>query len=280
MSDDDDWDSDGGNAGTVGELSRDVVEKMKMSLSQHNVVGVAGAEVSMTAPPPSTTASTATSHLIKHIDHILFVHPNADAAVSYIIEMTGVTPVLGGRHEGRGTLNHLLSLGSGCFLEIMSLDPLQASLPVDKRYFKLESSHKPFFAWCAKPPSGSDIHSTLNATREARLYSPPLVQEGSRLLPSGETLKWMFSPPNDDKEATFSWLVPFMVEYGNKDLHPSRTAPSGLELIAFSAKHPQATKIKNILETMSIDLDVVKDQEYSVTMRVKTPEKGVVDIRL
>ena len=89
--------------------------------------------------------------------------------------------MFGGRHPSRGTLNHLLALGDDMFLEVMSLDPDQSSLPVPQRYFQLESSSKPFFAWCARPQGG--IVEVLNRAREERIYDPPLVVQGSRVYP-------------------------------------------------------------------------------------------------
>ena len=101
--DDEDWDTaDAPTTNSASLLSHDDVEKMKASLSQLNVVAVAGAEVKMSQPAETTSNSN-----LRYIDHILYVHPNADAAVDHIFTLTGVV---------RAFLLLLLLLLSTCML--------------------------------------------------------------------------------------------------------------------------------------------------------------------
>ena len=47
------------------------------------------------------------------LDHIVIASPDLEALASEFHELTGVKPMPGGRHEGRGTANQIVGLGKG-----------------------------------------------------------------------------------------------------------------------------------------------------------------------
>ncbi len=56
------------------------------------------------------------------IDHFLWATPDLEAGVRRFQDLSGVAPVMGGSHMGQRTRNYLVSLGRGCYLEIIGPD--------------------------------------------------------------------------------------------------------------------------------------------------------------
>ena len=63
------------------------------------------------------------------LDHLVYFMPGPlSGAIKWFSELTGVTPIVGGRHIGLGTHNAVFSLNCGSYFEIICIDPEQSSV--------------------------------------------------------------------------------------------------------------------------------------------------------
>src|SRR4051812_3215907 len=61
------------------------------------------------------------------IDHLVVGSADLDRGIAWVADRLGVAPVYGGSHEGFGSRHALVGLGRGQYLEVLALDPGQAS---------------------------------------------------------------------------------------------------------------------------------------------------------
>jgi hypothetical protein len=97
------------------------------------------------------------------LDHLVFATRDLERTVGEFAAATGVRPVEGGRHEGRGSRNYLVGLGATSYLEIIGPDverPGTQSAP-----FGLdEVQGERLVTWAVRP---EDIDVAVVVAREA-----------------------------------------------------------------------------------------------------------------
>lgn len=76
------------------------------------------------------------------LDHIVYAVPDVSAAVQNLTIRLGVAPIMGGKHQGLGTHNALLSLSEMAYLEIIGPDPDQPT-PSMPRPFAIDTLSAP-----------------------------------------------------------------------------------------------------------------------------------------
>lgn len=162
------------------------------------------------------------------LDHLVYATPDLDRTVAEVAELTGVRPVRGGSHPGRGTRNHLLGLGGGAYFEIIGPDPEQPA-PDGPRWFGIDALTGPrLVTWAVRV---GDIAERVARAR-AHGYDPGDPEAMARRTPDGGRIAWQLTPPG-----TGSGLAPFLLDWGRTP-HPSGGGLPVLGLVSLSATHP------------------------------------------
>ncbi|MFG2141985.1 VOC family protein [Streptomyces sp. NPDC048650] len=168
------------------------------------------------------------------LDHLVYATPDLDRTVAEVAELTGVRPVRGGSHPGKGTCNHLLGLGGGAYFEIIGPDPAQPA-PAGPRWFGIDALTGPRLVTWA-------VHVTAIADRvaaaRARGHDPGDPVAMSRLAPDGRRIAWQLTPPGAGEQAT-----PFLLDWGTAP-HPSGSRLPVLPLVSLSATHPDPAGVR------------------------------------
>lgn len=206
------------------------------------------------------------------IDHLVWGAPDLAGLVADAERMTGVAPVLGGVHEGRGTRNFLIGLGPGRYLELIGPDPEQPT-PSRPRPFGVDSLTGPkLIGWAVRTDA---MAQTVQASRTAG-YDPGDADRMSRRQPDGPLLEWLLTPPQGGYDGT----VPFVIDWLDSP-HPSASLPA-VGLTSLTLRHPDADGIARALGAMELhdraDIEIERGSPPGLRAVLDTPH-GTVSIR-
>ncbi|MCB5907299.1 VOC family protein [Streptomyces pinistramenti] len=162
------------------------------------------------------------------LDHLVLATPDLDRTVAEFAGLTGLRPVPGGSHPGRGTRNCLLGLGDGAYLEIIGPDR-EAPAPAGPRWFGIDTLSGPcLVTWAARC---TDIAARVARARAAGL-DPGTPVAMSRRTPDGGRLAWRLTPPG-----AACGLTPFLLDWGDTP-HPTAAGLPVLPLLSLHATAP------------------------------------------
>jgi hypothetical protein len=207
------------------------------------------------------------------LDHILLGCSNLDDGLVYVEQYTGIRAAFGGVHPDRGTMNALLSLGEGHYLEIIAPDPNAKSvqpwaIPMRERLSGLESPT--LINWAAHT---RDIEGLAKKLREAGI-SILVSRPGSRRRPDGSVLRWKSFNLADDHDG----VLPFFIEWDANSLHPSLDAPAGCKIDYFAAADEKPSELSKVFRLMEIDVAIESAEGPGLRARI-TSRKGTLEIR-
>lgn len=205
---------------------------------------------------------------ITGLDHIIYAAPDLHHAVEHVRALTGVAPVPGGSHPGRGTRNALLSLGPDTYVEILAPDPAQSAEALALATERIPATGR-IITWAAKC---NDLEEAANAAAGSGL-DLGAIEAMSRLLPAGGELAWRLTrgaSPGDG-------LVPFLIDWGASP-HPASSAPSGCALRSLRAEHPDPVRIRDWLALLGLQdvLEVSRGPAPRILADLSTPNGDVV----
>ncbi len=175
-----------------------------------------------------------------HFDHLVVAAATLVQGIAHVQDQLGVPMQLGGKHVFMGTHNALLKLGTGCYLEVIAVDP-DAIRPARPRWFNLDNlplTRPRLIHWVART---SDI---ISASREYPFCGP--VVSASR----GD-LHWKITIP-DDGSLPFDGAFPTIIEWPDGPHVSEKMIDQGCALASLQIQHQDADTIaKRIGENTS-----------------------------
>ena len=195
------------------------------------------------------------------IDHLIYAHPDLDAAVAALHSRFGVEATGGGQHPGRGTHNKLLALGPRTYLELIAPDPSQPEPSAPRPYGVQGITHGGLVGWAV---AVEDIEAArLHACSHG--FDPGPVIDGHREDATGRLLHWRATA-----NAEVAGPIPFLITWGGVP-HPAVDAPAGLRLTKLLVEHPRPTQIRTALAAMGIDVEVRQAPRPALVARIGGP---------
>lgn len=196
------------------------------------------------------------------LDHIMLGAPDLDRAIAAFKTATGVAPVKGGQHPGRGTQNALVSLGNGTYLEIIAPTHERTSDELASMLQKLDGLTP--VGWALHV---SDAASTRDALAKAGVTVTPL-QPGSRITPAGERLAWTTFDVEGFEAA------PFFIQWDRQTRHPSTTSPGGCTIETFSVADPAGADLLRALRSIGADTVVGVSQKAMINVKLRCGQRA------
>jgi hypothetical protein len=202
------------------------------------------------------------------IDHLIYAHPDLDAAVATLHRRFGVEATGGGQHPGRGTHNKLLALGPRTYLELIARDPSQLEPSTPRPYGVEGIRHGGLVGWAV---AVEDIEAARGNAR-SHGFDPGPVIDGHRKDATGRLLHWRATA-----NAEVAGLIPFLISWGDVP-HPAVDAPQGLRLTHLLVEHPRPTQIRTALAAMGVDVEVRRAPRPALVARIGSPN-GEIELR-
>ena len=198
------------------------------------------------------------------IDHIVYCVPNLEEGISYIEELFGAMPSIGGRHLSKGTKNALLNLGNGCYLEILAVDEDNLDFK-GKRWMGIDSIHRPQIMRWALKSDNIDIDSDVLTNYSAK---HGMKEGGSRQTTDGRVLKWQMTLPTAEAEVD---VIPFITDWSKSKSHPTDTLDEYCHLRTIELFHPSPTKMQSTLSALEVNINIKQGDKEKIVIHVSTP---------
>lgn len=204
------------------------------------------------------------------VDHIILGIDTLERGMRLLRERTGITPVIGGVHPGRGTQNALMSLGRGVYLELIAPNFADTAAAPRVAFFSQFKTLTPF-GW-AMAATNAD---SLAARAAARGLAAANVSGGSRARPDGRMLSWRTTVP---WPRPFGSYVPFFIEWSATSPHPSTESPAGCTLAAVRMTSPAPDSLRALLAKGEVVIPVVAGASEGLQFDLDCP-RGRVEFR-
>jgi hypothetical protein len=194
------------------------------------------------------------------LDHFLVGVPDLEEAAKWFSMLCGVTPTFGGVHPKLGTANYLVSLGRGCYLELIGAIPGEQSRGLGKGLSEFKA---PELFWFAA--RSGELSGHANALKDLGMV-PAGPFAGKRRSTKGTELTWDIL---EIGQHSFGGCLPFMIDWKNTP-HPSATVQPTVSFGSFNVTHPQAQQLQVIYRTSGLDVTIrTGDPRLELTLDTK-----------
>lgn len=197
------------------------------------------------------------------IDHLILGVNDLDRGMAEFARRTGVTPLKGGVHPGRGTQNALASLGDGRYIEILAPSHEAGTTP-DART-----------ASATLTPVGWALHTTNLARVVADLraagFSVSEIRPGARARPDGVQLRWQTA----DLSGAGLDAAPFFIMWGADTPHPSTESPAGCSFRSAAMTEPDPAPLTKFLAATGVNVSVAQGARPHMTIVLQCPSGAV-----
>lgn len=153
------------------------------------------------------------------IDHLVVAARTLDEGAAWVRERLGAEPVPGGRHDRMGTHNRLLGLGSGCYLEVIAIDP-EAPPPGRPRWFSLDEP-----AMRERLAAGPVLAHWVARTTDLEAAVASLPYDPGEILDLARgPYRWRITVPRDGKLLE-GGVLPSLIQWQGL-AHPAHALPA------------------------------------------------------
>lgn len=203
------------------------------------------------------------------LDHLVVAGTDLSAMVAWWAASSGQQPSAGGSHVGFGTRNALVGLGDA-YLELVGPDPEQEE-PNQPRPFGIDGLAAHTIQLVTFALAVEDLDDALAALRGADVrFGTP--QAMSRAKPDGSLLEWRLAMP-----AGYDGVMPFLIQWGKADEHPSASLPQGCRLESLVGHHPDADRLAAGLEAIGAPCTIEAAPRPGLSAVLTTP-KGPIEL--
>lgn len=175
------------------------------------------------------------------VDHLVVAAPDLAEAVSHWRDTTGTTPVAGGRHEGMGSMNALVGLDHGRYVEIVAPDPSSPTTADTERALSLPGPVLYNFAVLAM-----DLDALARGLTSSGLSLE--IVEVTRRAPDGSGVSFRYAPVAGHDLGP---AVPFFIEWG-ETAHPTSSLEAVCSLLRTAITHPHVSELDRVLSRLGI----------------------------
>lgn len=197
------------------------------------------------------------------LDHLVVVARTVEEGATYVEAVLGTRLSPGGKHPHMGTHNLLMSLGPGCFLEVIAIDP-DARAPERPRWFAMDEFDRAprMTHWVCRT---DDLDASVEAA-PAGIGQPLELSRGD--------MSWAMAIP-DNGRLPFDAAMPALMEWDASSPHPSDRLPDqGLRLSRLDVFHPEADALSSAFPALSAldDVAVRSGPEKRLIATISTNE--------